>query len=354
MDEFSVYKAIDEDQYEEIWKEAIFVFDTNAILDVYRLPSEAANEFLSSVAKIKNRVFTPHHVALEFYRNRAGAMTSHETAARKHRKSCQLILDAVNKACDELSSEKQSEIPSFTKLSDALVKQIEKYGKEIDLAEQKGRFAFDEKEMLTRIEETFFSKRGSAYSLEKVAEIHEEGQARYELERPPGYQDGKSKNKSYYHDGVYYESKYGDLIIWFQILDYCKSNKCKSVIFVTSDQKEDWWWQLNSEGKKNLGARPELKAEFCRVSGGEYLHFYTLDRYLTFAKKFEKVKVSKSSIESAERVGRPALGISMRGRATASVRHYLEHTGWNVLSAGRGKILAVDRSHRVYTNLVFM
>ena len=53
---------------------------------------------------------------------------------------------------------------------------------------------------------------------------------------------------------------YGDLILWFQIIDYAKEKKCP-IIFVTNDVKEDWWQQEKDDKTKDT-PRHELLYEF--------------------------------------------------------------------------------------------
>ena len=52
--------------------------------------------------------------------------------------------------------------------------------------------------------------------------------------------------------------KYGDFIIWKQLIEHAIDTK-KNVIFVTDDEKEDWWEEFNG---KTIGPRPELSKEF--------------------------------------------------------------------------------------------
>jgi hypothetical protein len=101
--------------------------------------------------------------------------------------------------------------------------------------------AYDEKEMTERLE------RDVLYKL------------------PPGYKDARKKD-----DGI------GDLLIWQTILDAGVKNK-KSVIFVSLDQKADWWSQ--SEGSA-LYPRFELVDEFRRASDGQSFHAIKFSRFL--------------------------------------------------------------------------
>jgi hypothetical protein len=55
------------------------------------------------------------------------------------------------------------------------------------------------------------------------------------LRLPPGFKEGKEDYR-----------KFGDIIIWFQLLNYAK--QCgKPIIWITADAKEDWW--LRESGK---------------------------------------------------------------------------------------------------------
>jgi hypothetical protein len=100
--------------------------------------------------------------------------------------------------------------------------------------------------------ELFEGKVGTKYADERYETIVTEGKDRYSKKIPPGYCD-KKKDAS--------ECKtapYGDLIIWNQIIDYSSENH-KDVIFITHEQKEDWW---ASERGRITGPKIELIREF--------------------------------------------------------------------------------------------
>jgi hypothetical protein len=82
---------------------------------------------------------------------------------------------------------------------------------------------------------------------------------------PPGYKDSSKEDL-----GV------GDLLIWFTILEIGQSKK-KDVIFVSSDQKTDWWHRSE---KQPLYPRFELVDEFRRCSGGCSFHIIPFSHFL--------------------------------------------------------------------------
>lgn len=62
--------------------------------------------------------------------------------------------------------------------------------------------------------------------------------------------------------------KYGDLLIWKQILHHAGSSE-KSVIFITNDAKEDWW--ALDDDKKPIEPRKELLNEFGEYSKNSFI-----------------------------------------------------------------------------------
>ena len=49
-----------------LWEYSTFVFDTNVLLGLYRLPRSAREEYIAVIKSLRDRVWIPHHVALEF------------------------------------------------------------------------------------------------------------------------------------------------------------------------------------------------------------------------------------------------------------------------------------------------
>ena len=99
-------------------------------------------------------------------------------------------------------------------------------------------------------------KRKSAnhFLFKKLFEIIKEGEVRYRNMLPPGYMDDNEvykKKKGF--------QKYGDLIIWKEILRYSSVQK-KPIILICNDKKEDWF---NADKKSELESpRHELLKEF--------------------------------------------------------------------------------------------
>ena len=151
-------------------------------------------------------------------------------------------------------------------------------------------------EILAELLELFENKTGTAFSNEQLQEVKKEGEARYKQEIPPGYKD-KKKSKDDKDNNAY-----GDLIVWKQILDFAKTNK-KDVVFVTHDQKDDWW---NTVQGRTLGPRTELKKEFYDYTKMLF-HMYTMDNFIAH---FETAKDNKSIVEEVRAYNTIPLGIN--------------------------------------------
>ena len=86
--------------------------------------------------------------------------------------------------------------------------------------------------------------------------------------------------------------KYGDLLVWKQVLDKSKELK-KGIILITDDRKEDWWVRFKG---KTLNPRPELKKEF-QTETKQAFHMYQSDRFLEFATKYLNEEINANAIQ---------------------------------------------------------
>lgn len=110
----------------------------------------------------------------------------------------------------------------------------------------------------------------------------EELAERYAMSRPPGYKD---QNKD--------DGGAGDLIIWKTILAEGKSRK-QDCIFVTADQKPDWYTQSGGA----FQARIELLEEY-RYAVGKTIHVMPLSRLLSVYEAPEAIVDTVRGAETA-------------------------------------------------------
>ena len=67
---FPGYYRPTEEEFAKLWENCFFVLDTNVLLNLYRYDQKTRDEFLKVLEIIKNRLWIPHQVALEFQENR--------------------------------------------------------------------------------------------------------------------------------------------------------------------------------------------------------------------------------------------------------------------------------------------
>jgi len=91
--------------------------------------------------------------------------------------------------------------------------------------------------------------------------------------------------------------KYGDFIIWKQVLDFAKAKSCP-IILVTRDSKDDWW--TKKEGKI-VSPHLELRREF-HEQVQQSFWMYQTQRFYEIANDKLGVELNPRSIEEANAV----------------------------------------------------
>ncbi len=296
---FAGYYHPTDEEYEVISKEALVVFDTNSLLDLYRLPASARDELLEVLAGLKDRFWIPFQVALEFQRNRFSVMAD-------ERKTTQDALDSAKKLVEELTKKVRDlelDKHGLGLKPDKLLKDLNRSNEKLRdalAAVHDARLDPGQKDMVRdRLDGILQGKIGNPpSSQEDVTKLIDRGDYRYENRIPPGFSDidkDKDPNKaSYVYNGIKYLSKFGDLIFWRQLLNHARSADVKNVLLVTRDKKEDWWW---IEKGKTLGPNPELIAEIRREAKVEVFWTYRPDQFLEMARIHSIAKVSTSSVD---------------------------------------------------------
>ncbi|MBS4033132.1 MAG: DUF4935 domain-containing protein [Ignavibacterium sp.] len=272
-----------------IWADCVFVFDTNVLLDLYRYTSKTRKELYDIFDRIKHRIWIPHQVALEFLKNRPDVIITQENMFEKANKILNDIIENADKDINKNLNFRHHPAIDKNLLFNKVKKGIGLIIKDLKSKQKKHKNLMEKDDILDKVSQIFYNKVGQAYSEEKLEEIYKIGVKRYKDKIPPGYRDSIGDNKKEGND------IYGDLLIWFQIIDYAKNVK-KNIIFISNDYKEDWWWIKKG---KTIGCRPELKGELMKKAGVTF-HMYSSDRFLNYARINLDLKIDSKSIDEVK------------------------------------------------------
>jgi len=279
-----------EEELRKIWAEAIFVFDTSILLGLYRLPRKLRIELISKVEKLADRAWIPHQVAMEYYRSRLEVIHEQERAYQNFLRVLRECEDSIVKQLEEYGRHPYID---NKKIISKIRESYKKIIKELDKKKQKQPDWHKDDEIEAALNNIFKKdKIGSEYEQRRLQEIYAEGKTRYEKDIPPGYKDKKKDNDD--KTGI---RKFGDLIIWFQIIDKATVSK-KPIIFVTSEKKEDWWYSV---GGKTVGARYELITEM-KSKANVFFLMYQSDKFIENASKYLDIKFNKELIEEVKKL----------------------------------------------------
>jgi hypothetical protein len=285
---FSEYYKLTSTELEKHWKDDIFCFDANVLLNLYRYSPSTRNAFFNLLEKIKDRIWITYQAAYEYQKNRLAVINAQKKAYGEIRKTL-----AAKKG------EIEAQLNSFTKhpylQTNELKKQIESafnsIGRDLDGLEKKHPDYLDNDPIWEKLTSLLDGKVGDDCAKDDLEKIYRDGKKRYDEKIPPGYMDAKEKQ----NEGN--RSLYGDIIVWKQVIAKAKEGE-HSIILITDDLKEDWWYKFKG---KTISPRPELIKEF-KEETGKRINIYQADIFLEMANKNLAQKTTEEAIQEVRNV----------------------------------------------------
>lgn len=121
---------------------------------------------------------------------------------------------------------------------------------------------------------------------------------RFSNQIPPGYADEKEKGEDFFiFQGYKYFNKFGDLVVFKEIIKHAKENSLENIVFISEEKKEDWRECVQtSNQKKILGIRHELKDELYRESEVKNIFIFNQEQFISYTNKFLATNVDQESI----------------------------------------------------------
>lgn len=285
-DLFPGYYRPSEEDFADLWRNCIFAFDANVLLDLYRYNVETRENLLKILESVVDRLWLPYQTAYEYQKNRVGVIQDQSKAYSELRKILDASRDHLKSDLDKFKKHPFVDVLDFNHQIEqayhSLEQEVDRYQKEHD--SKFPSMSLDGDEIRDRLDLLFNGKVGAPYDEAELAKHHKEGENRYKKSIPPGFLD---KNKE--------ENKYGDLIVWLQVLDHAISEK-RPIVIVTNDAKEDWWSVV---GGKTISPRPELIAEMYQKTGQKG-YIYSVSRFMEYARIYLAQDVTEEAIEEVK------------------------------------------------------
>ena len=249
------------------------ILDTNVLLDLSRFSFHTSLYILDLLQDFESMVWIPNQVFREYEKNKLKVFGE---AAKRYRtferNLSEIISDAERNIENALkNSHRYHYIDSEDFSNDLkgklneLKNLIQSYKDNIGV---EGKFSKNDwTDLLNKIDSFIENIMiGDNFTIQRLLEIISEGELRYKYKIPPGFEDLKK-------DGI---DIFGDLIVWKQILELPKSMEVENIIFITNDEKDDWW-DRSAAGSMKINSY--LLDEFITANPDVEINFMTLKMF---------------------------------------------------------------------------
>ena len=274
---FKGYSNYSQEEYDNIWKTALIVIDTNILLNLYRYSKDTRQELLNALKALKDRIWIPYYVAKEYYSNKNNVIfTSYD--------EYKILSDSIKKSFKDIENEinqhKSTQLDCKTELISILEESNKKICSLLEKEKEEKKPHYESNPIEEEILSLFDNSVGQPFSEEEFEKVKKEGLKRIENKIPPGYKD-KDKIEN------------GDYYIFYSLIKKSKEIK-NDIIFVTDDVKEDWFNIINEE---KHGGRYELLNEFYQETG-KLLLLYSSDGFMkAYGKNIIKKDINKEIVD---------------------------------------------------------
>jgi hypothetical protein len=219
---------------------ARIVFDSSALLNMYRYPRQARTDLFSVLHSISDRLWMPHQVALEFQENRLAVISDQVSRFKEVKAIISEAESKIKSQFEQLQLDKRHSSIDPGPFIGRVTRVVRDFSEKLETLEKDQPDVYQDDDIWKQLDELYAGKIGSPLSSKTLESLYKEGEERYRRRVPPGYMDQSKEREVYRYQDLMIEKQYGDFILWRQLFEEVQSNKIKSVIFVTDDEKEDW------------------------------------------------------------------------------------------------------------------
>ncbi len=268
FDGFEGYRSTTEALKTEAVTSWLVVLDTNVLLNLYNFQGQTLREFTEVFSALGDRLFVPHQVIDEFWRNRRRALSENQGKHRERQQVEEGLAAAETafsrwhrRVVDRVADPDQGALRELTEARDALTSFMDEQTEQNQST--KPDTPTHDDQVIAHLEPLLAGRVGPPTDPGQVADLIKQGRERLAAKVPPGYMDG-DKNP---------ERAIGDFLVWRQTMDEAQARGL-SVLMITNDQKDDWWADA---GTPSMRARPELVRELLDTTGQRLLMMRSRD-----------------------------------------------------------------------------
>lgn len=290
---FESYQILSAEEIERVLKTGILALDTNVLLNLYRYNDKTVDDILMVANAARGRLFIPHQVVREFWRNRQSVIASLGSATR----DAHSVFEKNTKGIKDAISRWAKSIALSPSVESELIERVDNFYSQLREQVEEGKISISVSDptskdhLLRRLEALMAGAVGAPLPENDWDDAVAEGERRVENLIPPGYKDA-DKLESDIPEGAS-----GDYIMWHQLILEGTERRC-DLVLVTSDLKEDWW--NRAARGAIIGARQELIQEYMEATGHRFVLLEPADlikRSAAFG-----VGTSPESVQDIERV----------------------------------------------------
>jgi hypothetical protein len=314
-DVFAGYYAPSDVDLEELWKSGMVVIDANILLNMYRLPEKARSALFQTLTLVANRLWLPYYAALEYQRNRIATLSDQEKKFADVMEICADVRRTLDSKINGLQLKKRHSVIDPDGLIESVARAIDTFTVQLEALRSKQPDWSRNDQIRDQIESLFNGKLGiPPREQSELDKLFKEGEQRFAKQFPPGFRDAKKSkddDNDFAYGGLHYQRQFGDLLVWKQLIEEAKARKAQSVMLITDDEKDDWWYL--HKGKK-LGPRPELSKELRDQAGVKTFWMYTSDAFIETAASRYSIAVDSNAVDQVRDIRAAMPAASARWR----------------------------------------
>lgn len=272
-------------------KKLYIVLDTNVILNLARYSIYTSKLILDKLEEFRDYIWLPYQVLDEYEKHHREVFGGYE---RKYSRIITKLCETVErnkqdfkKALNPYRRDKYYRLDEF---EEDILKKLDEIKVFIDgLKNNQGSESLNETKVFIDQIKSFISdvkknkQINTKLSTKEYLSTIKEGELRFRYNIAPGYLDSKDKEG---------KEKFGDLIIWKEILKLPKITDAEAVIFITDDNKGDWG-EIQRNGVFTIDSF--LEKEFDENNPNCSIDFINSENFLRLF--YDDISYSRSFIE---------------------------------------------------------